>query len=370
MTSAHEKYPKQVILIVDDSPENIDVLGELLRHDYTIKAVTNGPKALEIATSTSPAPDLILLDVMMPGMDGYEVCRRLKADKVTRNIPIIFVTTLDEMEDEEYGLKLGAVDYIKKPFSSPIVRARVYSHLQLKYHQDHLQSLVRERTRELEQVKGATIESMAVLAEFRDPETGGHIHRTKHYIRILAHHLKNHLNYRDYLGTETITLLYESAPLHDIGKIGIPDSILLKPGKLTTEEFEEMKKHTIYGYDAIKATEKKLGHQLSFLRYAGEIAYTHHEKWDGNGYPCGLRGDEIPISGRLMAVADVYDALISKRVYKPLFPHRKAVEIITEGCGTQFDPEIVIAFLEKAEQFHQVAMKFADFAAMREPLAN
>ncbi len=360
---------QQTILVVDDVPENIDVLAGVLQADFKVKAATSGHRALKIARA-EPAPDLILLDIMMPGMDGYEVCRRLKADERTRNIPILFVTALSDAVDEEKGLQLGAVDYISKPFSPPIALARIKNHLELKRHQDHLGQLVDERTRELEQTQAATIESMAVLAEYRDPETGGHIRRTQNYVRSLARHLQQQAKHRANLSPETITLLYRSAPLHDIGKVGIPDHILLKPGPLTDQEFIEMKRHAKYGHDAILAAEKKLGHNLSFLRYGREIAYSHHEKWDGSGYPQGLAGDAIPLSGRLMAIADVYDALISKRVYKPPFPHAKAVAIIREGRGCHFDPDLVDGFLELSEEFRQIALRYADFEEERQALSS
>ena len=355
------------VLVVDDVETNIDILVETLGDDYDVSVAIDGESALE--SVESEAPDLILLDIMMPGMDGYEVCRRLKADERTRNIPIIFVTAMGEAEDEAKGLSLGALDYITKPFKPSLVKSRVQNHLLLKRHQDHLEELVRQRTRELELTQEATIESMAALAEYRDPETGGHIKRTKNYIKVLAEKIKDHPKFETFLDDETIELLYKSAPLHDIGKIAIEDSILLKQGKLTEEEFEAMKKHTIYGRDAIRAAVKKLGRD-SFLRYAEDIAYTHQEKWDGSGYPQGLKNGEIPIPGRLMALADVYDALISKRVYKSPFTHSKAVAIIEEGKSSHFDPDIVDAFLELHENFRQIALEHADFDEERETLAR
>jgi putative two-component system response regulator len=223
-----------------------------------------------------------------------------------------------------------------------------------------MKELVAEKTRELELTQEVTIDSLASLAEYRDPETGGHIMRTKQYIKILAQHIQHKPGYKEFLNDQTIKHLYLSAPLHDIGKVGVKDSILLKPGKLTVSEFEAMKLHTKYGRDAIMVAEKKLG-SASFLRYAREIAYTHHEKWDGSGYPENLSGEDIPVIGRLMALADVYDALISKRVYKPPFPHKKAISIISEGKGKHFDPEMVDAFLELQDAFRQIAIRFADF---------
>jgi CHASE2 domain-containing sensor protein len=218
---------------------------------------------------------------------------------------------------------------------------------------------VKERTLELAMVQEATIESMSSLTETRDPRTGEHIRRTQNYIRLLAEYLKSQPRFSPFLDDETIDLLCKSAPLHDIGKVGVSDRILLKPGRLTDQEFEEMKRHTIYGRDTILAAERKLG-DTSFLRVAREIAYTHHERWDGSGYPEGLKGEQIPVPGRLMALADSYDALTSKRVYKPQFPHEKAVEIIIEERGSHFDPEVVDAFLEVRENFRQIALKYAD----------
>ena len=356
------------ILLVDDNTTNLQLLHETLDGiGYRLLIAKNGKTALAIARKAKPA--LILLDIMMPEMDGYEVCRRLKADEKTDRIAVIFITALADEEDEAKGLALGAVDYLTKPFNPDLVRARVRIHLELKQHQDQLEQLVRERTRRLELTQAVTIESLATLAEYRDPETGGHIKRTQNYVKVLAKQLKQHPRFRDELNDDVIELLYMSAPLHDLGKIAVPDHILQKAGKLTDEEFEEMKKHTNYGHDALRITEQKLG-QDSFLRYAREIAYTHQEKWDGSGYPTGLKGDEIPISGRLMALADVYDALISKRVYKPPFPHEKAVEIIVEGKGNHFDPDIVDAFIELENTFRNIALSFADHDEERKMLSG
>ncbi|NMM42885.1 two-component system response regulator [Rhodospirillaceae bacterium KN72] len=355
------------ILVVDDTPENLSLMSDLLRDDYRVKVATNGEKALRIAAGDS-GPDMILLDVMMPGMDGYEVCRRLKADPATKDIPIIFLTARTDPEDERVGLELGAVDFITKPVNPPLVQARVRNHLIVKTHADllrdkadWLESEVQARTRDIERIKEVTIVAMASLAETRDNETGNHIRRTQNYVRALAEHLSTHPDFASELTPEAVELLYKSAPLHDIGKVGIPDSILLKPGKLTPDEFEIMKTHPTLGAEAISAAEEGLDEKdSSFLRYAREISQYHHEKWDGSGYPFGLKGDDIPVSGRLMAVADVYDALISKRVYKPAFPHEKAVSLILEGRGGHFDPRIVDAFAEIADRFDEIAAAFAD----------
>jgi len=366
MSEVFDQNAKQVILIVDDTPDNISLLSGLLKDQYKIKIATNGLKALQIASSL-PGPDLILLDVMMPEMDGYETCRRLKADIATSDIPIIFLTAKSQVQDEEMGLRLGAVDYISKPISPPIVLARVATQLNLvrarhllQDQNKHLESLVQDRTRKLAKMQDAIIMAMASLAETRDNETGNHIRRTQNYVAALARKLKGHVRFSNELTEENIDLLFKSAPLHDIGKVGIPDNILLKPDKLTSEEFEVMKLHTVYGRETIISVEKYLGESNEFLRFAREITYSHQEKWDGSGYPENLAGDAIPLSARLMAVADVYDALISRRVYKPAFSHEEAIGIMRKGHGTHFDPDILDAFLEITEEFRQIANQFKE----------
>ncbi|KMY68099.1 chemotaxis protein CheY [Desulfocarbo indianensis] len=365
------------ILIVDDQPANVEILGEVLKPHYKRSVALDGDKALKIAAADQP-PDLILLDINMPGMDGYEVCRRLKQNQRSKNIPVIFVTALCEVGDETHGFEMGAVDYITKPVSPPVVLARVRTHLALKKARDRLASQnelleekVAERTLELQLTRDVTIQSLASLAETRDNETGGHIRRTQNYVRALAENLVTHPNFSHYLDESTVELLHKSAPLHDVGKVGVPDAILLKPGKLTEEEMERMKLHAIYGKEAIERSEKlykQAGGSSSFLYVAKEIAYTHHEMWDGKGYPQGLKGEDIPISGRLMALADVYDALISRRVYKRPFPHSKAVDIIIQCKGAHFDPDVVTAFEELQEDFRRIALEFADFEEERKLL--
>jgi putative two-component system response regulator len=357
---------RPIVLVVDDTPDNLKLMSALLKDLYRVKIANSGAKALSIAASDSP-PDLILLDIMMPEMDGYEVCRRLKADRVTREIPVIFLTAKAETADEELGLKLGAIDYITKPISPPIVLARVETQLKLKASADflrdkaeYLKAEVERRTREVIAIQDVTILAMASLAETRDSDTGNHIRRTQHYIRVLANKLKDHPRFASSLDDSTIDMLFKSAPLHDIGKVGIPDRILLKPGRFEPAEFEIMKTHTTLGRDAIEHAEQSLGTPVAFLSMAKEIAYAHQEKWDGSGYPLGLSGDDIPVSARLMAVADVYDALISRRVYKDGMPHERAVAIISDGAGSHFDPDIVEAFLVLADDFKVIADQFSD----------
>lgn len=356
---------KAKILLVDDESFYIDILVELLKDDYKTVVAKDGEQALRRAT-TLPRPDLILLDILMPGMDGYEVCRRLKADPQTCDIPVIFLTVKSEVSDEIKGFELGAVDYISKPMSPPIVQARVGSHLalhkarrQLADHNELLELKVRERTEELNRTKDVAIYCMASLAETRDAETGRHILRTQKYVKSLAQRLQSHPRFIGYLDDEIIEMLYKTSPLHDIGKVGVPDRILMKPGKLDADEWELMKMHAQYGHDALLRAEQELG-STDFLQMAREIALTHHERWDGSGYPQGLKGDEIPISGRLMATADVYDALISKRVYKEPFTHGKAVEIVRQSSGSHLDPDIVDAFLELNEAFLKIANDHRD----------
>jgi len=366
MNNPLELSGKCTVLVVDDTPDNLSLMSDLLRSDYKVKLAPSGERALQIVGGESK-PDLILLDIMMPDMDGYEVLRRLQFNPDTEDIPVIFLTAMSAAEDESIGLVLGAVDYITKPINPAIVMARVRNHLQLKrardylaHHNSFLEQEVANRTRALAELQDATIRAMASLAETRDNETGNHIRRTQHYVEALARKLQNHPRFRDELTEDAIPVIFKSAPLHDIGKVGIPDRILLKPGKLTPEEFEIMKTHTTLGRDAIVAAETETTQNNPFFRYAKEIAYSHQEKWDGSGYPEGLVGNTIPLSARLMAVADVYDALISERVYKAAFPHEMAVEIIRDGRGSHFDPDMVDAFLSLSEEFRRIAQQFAD----------
>jgi putative two-component system response regulator len=357
---------KPAVLIVDDSPDNIALISSLLKETYRVKAATSGELALSLVAGTNP-PDLVLLDIVMPGMDGYEVCQRMKSNPASADIPVIFLTARSEALDEEKGLGLGAIDYITKPISPPIMMARIRTHLRLKSVSDflkdknaYLESEVARRTEEIGMVQDATMIALGSLAETRDNETGNHIRRTQCYIRALAEKLADHPRFRKQLDPGNIQLLYKSAPLHDIGKVGIPDTILRKAGKLDEKEFEIMKRHTVLGRDAILAAEKRLDSPNTFLAMARELAWSHHERWDGKGYPRGLAGDDIPLPGRLMAIPDVYDALISKRVYKKAYSHEEAVDFIKAGDGRQFDPDILEAFLEISDTFRDIANSLGD----------
>ncbi|MBF0392377.1 MAG: two-component system response regulator [Alphaproteobacteria bacterium] len=360
---------RSTILIVDDETMNLTLLGGILGREHATIAVRSGEEALRVAVG-SPRPDLILLDIMMPGMDGYEVCRRLKADSATADIPIIFITGLSDSGEEAAGLALGAADYVTKPISPAIVSARVKIHLDLKKAHDQLRNQnlmleqkVAERTWELAVTQDATIISLATLAEERDPETGNHILRTQHYVKILADQLARNPRHAPFLDVQTIEAIFKSAPLHDIGKVAIPDQILLKPGKLSLEEFEVMKTHSARGGDALERALMVLG-TSSFLGVARDIAYGHHEKWDGTGYPNGVKGEAIPLAARLMAVADVYDALVSPRVYKKPMSHEEAMSIIVGGRGTHFDPDVIDAFLNVASRFRDIAVQLKEPASV------
>lgn len=366
MQNTIDQRNEMTILVVDDTPFNLTLMSAVLKKHYNVTEASSGPAALAMIRS-GPLPDLILLDIMMPGMDGYEVCRQLKADPATANIPVIFLTANVSSDDEEKGFELGAVDYITKPIRQRVVLARIKTHLQLKASADFLEDKaafleheVARRSREIEATQDVTILAMASMAETRDNETGNHIRRTQFYVRALAEKLKKHPRFSHFLTERTINMLFKSAPLHDIGKVGIPDHILLKPGRFTPDEFEVMKAHTTLGRDAIINAERRLGVSVDFLNYAKEIAYSHQEKWDGSGYPEGLAGDAIPVSARIMAVADVYDALISRRPYKNPFPHDKAVQMIIDGRGSHFDPDMVDAFVELQHEFLAISQRYAD----------
>lgn len=339
---------KPVILVVDDTPENIDVLGGLLRDQFKVKAALNGERALKIAEA-DPQPVMILLDIMMPGMDGYEVCEKLKANPVTAKIPVIFVTAKNQDEDERRGFELGAVDYITKPFSPSVVHARVKTHLALYDQNIALEQKVRERTSELNETRLEIIRRLGRAAEFKDNETGLHVIRMSHYARLIAEAL-------DY-GDDFTDLIFNAAPMHDIGKIGIPDHVLLKPGKLDDAEWEVMRKHPEFGAEIIGE------HDSELIRLSKEIALTHHEKFDGSGYPKGLKGNEIPISGRIVAIADVFDALTTERPYKKAWSVEDAIKLIDDSSGSHFDPELVAIFHTVLSEVLEIKERYAESTA-------
>ncbi|MBM5572534.1 response regulator [Deefgea chitinilytica] len=357
---------RRTILLVDDTPANLAVLNAILKEHYKLRIANNGQQALQLAERL-PLPDLILLDVMMPDIDGFEVCRRLKNNPVTADIPVVFLTAKTQEIDEINGFGAGGADYIHKPLSPAIVQVRVRTHLEMqdlknaiRLHNHELEDRVAQRTQELLKMQDATIMAMGVMAELRDEETGLHLKRTQEYMRILAAAVAEHPRFVSQLDADSIEWMAKSAPLHDIGKVGIPDLILHKPGRLTDEEFTIMKKHPEYGRNIILEVERILGEESQFLRYAREIAYGHQEKWDGTGYPQGAKGDEIPVSARLMAISDVYDALRNRRPYKAPFSHEMAMTIMLAGRGLHFDPDLIDGFARVAERFAAIAEQYAD----------
>ena len=336
---------KQTILVVDDTPENIDVLTEVLSPHYRTRVALNGEKALKIAGGETP-PDLILLDIMMPGLSGYEVCRKLKLNPPTRGIPVIFVTAMSEMEDERQGLELGAVDYITKPISPSIVLARVRTHLALYDQTRELERMVKLRTAELEITRHQIVRRLGRASEFKDNETGNHVIRMSHFSRLIAQAVG--------LDATAVDLVYNAAPMHDVGKIGVPDRILLKPGQLDDAEWEVMRQHPQMGAEIIGV------HSDELLQAARAVALTHHEKWDGSGYPHGLVGENIPIFGRIVAIADVFDALTSERPYKKAWAIADAVQLIDDGAGQHFDPALIAPFKSVLPEILRIRDQYAE----------
>ncbi|WNC67462.1 two-component system response regulator [Thalassotalea nanhaiensis] len=333
------------VLVVDDNSDNIDVLNGILRPFYKVKAALNGELALKIANSKHK-PDLILLDVMMPGMDGHEVCRRLKASPITSDIPVIFVTAKSEIEDEQIGFALGAVDYITKPVSVPIVQARVKTQIALYNQQRELENKVKARTKELENTRAQIIRRLGRAAEFKDNETGMHVIRMSYYSKFLADEINANCDWAE--------LLFDAAPMHDIGKIGIADNILLKPDKLDESEWKEMQRHVDYGAEILG------NHDSPLLSLAVEVCIYHHEKFDGSGYPHQLKGKDIPLSARIVAIADVFDALTSKRPYKDAWTVEKAFNYLDEQAGKHFDPDLIEPFKNCIEQIKEIMTEYAD----------
>ena len=354
------------LLVVDDTPANLALLANLLNKAYRVQLAASGAKALELAQRNPP--DLVILDVMMPDLDGYEVCRRLKADVRTRDVPVLFLTALSQPEDESRGFAAGGADFIHKPFNPATVLARVATQLQVKAWQDALrdrnawlQDELDARLFEVDQLRDATLYVMVSFAEFRDEDTGNHVRRTREYVHTLASWLAAQPDPAYRLTPRQIDQLAKSAPLHDIGKVAIPDGILLKPGRLTPEEFTIMKTHALRGWELLHRAAGRMGHGGSlFLHYGMQIARHHHEKWDGSGYPDGLAGTAIPLSARLMAVADVYDALISRRPYKDPMPAAEALAYIGAAAGQHFDPAVVRALYATVDQLDAIAVRWCD----------
>ncbi len=352
---------RRKIMLVDDNITNLNIGKTALNDLYDVFTLPSGQKLLMLLEKLTP--DLILLDIEMPEMNGYEVIKIIKSNPQTAAIPVVFLTAKSDIGSELEGLSLGAIDYISKPFSPPLLRKRIEVHLlvedqkkELKHYNDNLQEMVLAKTKTVLELQNAVLKTVAELVEFRDDNTGGHIERTQSYLRILVEEMVVQKLYQSETKGWDIDQLVLSAQLHDVGKISISDSILQKPGKLTAEEFAEMQRHTTYGVNAIRRIERSTT-ESDFLAHAKVLAATHHEKWDGSGYPIGLAGQEIPLQGRIMAIADVYDALISERPYKPTFSHEMAVDIIREGSGTHFEPALVSLFLSVADEFDATAKR-------------
>jgi putative two-component system response regulator len=361
--------PRPRVLVVDDEPMNVKVLVDLLRPSYNVVVARDGFQALE-RLRTSPLPDLALIDVMMPGMTGYELSRRMQQDAALAEVPVIFVSALSQASDETEGFESGAVDYISKPISPTIVLARVKTHIALRNatramseRNQALEEIVEMRTRELAMTQDMTIRAFASIVEARDNETGAHLLRSQRYVRLLGEEMRRDPRFETRLTPRAVELMGKAAPLHDIGKVGIADSILQKPGKLTAEEYEIMKTHTDIGRRALMIVSGENSRTSDFMRIAIEITGSHHEKWDGTGYPEGLADEAIPISARMMALADVYDALTRERVYKPAMSHREAKAIIVAGRGSHFDPGVVDAFLRREREFEEIATTFRELDA-------
>ncbi len=359
---------KMTLLIVDDAPDNLALISNLLAGIFRCRVATSGPKALEIATGPQP-PDLILLDVAMPEMNGYEVCRKLKEHPRSRDIPVIFLTAMDGEDDEAEGFRAGGIDYITKPVSKAVLIARVHAHLTiarsknyLAHKNELLETMVAERTKQLTTMQDVIILAMASLAEARDNDTSAHVQRIQHYARALAVALRSNPDYASRISDETVELIYKTSPLHDIGKVGVPDSILFKAGRLTVDEFAEMKKHSSFGGQTLMEVERQLVVPESFVRMAHEIAMYHHERWDGSGYPLGLAGENIPLSARIVALADAYDALTRTRMYKSPCSPTEARAAVERERGRQFDPAVVDAFLVAENTFYEIAASFVDAA--------
>jgi putative two-component system response regulator len=336
---------RNTVLLVDDIPANIKILVGALRENYRLIVATNGLDAIKAAIEKKP--DLILLDVMMPGMDGYEVCKRLKSSSETADIPVVFVTAMNDEKDETRGFLLGAVDYIVKPVNPVIVKARVQTHIalrmaqrELQQHRDKLEEIVLERTCELREAQIEITSRLVQAAEYHDHQTSRHVTRMAHYCVIIgrAHGMREH----------ELTLFFHASAMHDIGKLGVSDVILHKKGTLTPDEFEEMKRHTLIGADLLYGSDNEL------MNMAHLIALTHHEKWDGTGFPLGLKNEEIPFTGRIAALCDVFDALSSRRPYKEAWPLSEAKKVIVEQRGIHFDPYIVDLFLDNYSKIEDV----------------
>ncbi|MDR1558090.1 MAG: response regulator [Clostridiales bacterium] len=350
----------QSVLVVDDNPINLKTIQEILKEMYKVYPAPSGERAINFLEKT--IPDLILLDIEMPGMDGLQVINRLKQDSRWLDIPVIFITALEDRVKEEQAFQMGAVDYIHKPISAGVMLKRVHLHIELQQYRKTLEKLVELKTTQLLRSQDTILEILANVTSYRDNNTGGHIQRTSMFTERIVNHLFE-LGFHQYrLNRNYADNIIKTSKLHDIGKVGISDSILLKSGKLTKEEFREIKRHTTLGAKMIDDAMRELGDDSTFLLVAKEIVYSHHEWWNGAGYPLGLSGDDIPLSGRIMAVSDVYDALVSDRPYKRAYTHAQAMEVMWEETGTHFDPHLMHMINKIMPEFAAVSNQMKDEA--------
>ncbi|MDR0238714.1 MAG: response regulator [Deltaproteobacteria bacterium] len=351
---------KKKIVLIDDDIVSLLVGKNALLDAYDLHTVPSGKALFELLAHI--VPDLLLLDIEMPGMDGYEVLNTLRSDPRTVHIPVIFMTGKDKADDELAGLELGAVDYITKPIAPALLRKRIAMYLlmadqqrQLERYNAGLQQMVAQKTHTILALQNAVVELLSVVVEYRDDQTGGHIHRTRRYLAIIMEEMLRSGVYAEEVASWDRQLMVLASALHDVGKLAIPDSILLKPDPLNAEELAIIKKHPEYGGDIIERVEYD-ALDRSFIEHARIMATTHHEKWDGTGYPLGLAGTEIPLQGRLMALADVYDALLFRRPYKPAMSHEEALEVIRRGSGAAFDPALVTVVLKAADRLEEASL--------------
>ena len=354
------KYDNDIILIVDDIDINRIILREILQDDYQIIESANGAEALKILFEQNILPTIVLLDIMMPDIDGFQVLEQMKSNNETKNIPVLFITAADSDETESLGLKRGAADYITKPFNHDVVRARVDNHVNLARYQHGLEQLVAKKAAEVTRTYEQTLEVLATIIEYRSLESGAHIRRTTLLTEVAMEKMLSYDRFKSVLMAENVHSLVKASALHDIGKISISDSILLKPDRLTREEFEVIKTHTSIGKDIIDSISATLPDSDMYLKYATDICHHHHERWDGRGYPGALMGEDIPIAARIVSIVDVYDALVSPRCYKGPYSHDESLGIIAEGRGTQFDPSIVDLLPEMSASFWKITESHRD----------